>query len=118
MNSRVDCQPKTTPASSDSSRSYLIQPQKRKKKFQKFCRHHQIAKSPGYKKGLQKFISTCRSHKRKHFHKSSFSFSSSSSRIFRFLLVFQQEGYSLRSVIEDGSCMHYKIECGYCCEWQ
>jgi hypothetical protein len=34
------------------------------------------------------------------------------------LLVFQQEGYSLRSVIEDGSCMHYKIECGYCCEWQ
>jgi hypothetical protein len=91
---------------------------KKKNKIPEILQTSSNCKSPGYKKELQKFISTSRSHKRKHFHRSSFSFSSSSSsRIFRFLLIFEQEGYSLRSVIEDGSCMQYKIECGYCCQW-
>jgi hypothetical protein len=54
MNSRVDYQPKTTPASSDSSRSYSSSnPKKEKRKIQKFCRHHQIAESQATKRSFR-----------------------------------------------------------------
>jgi hypothetical protein len=53
MNSRVDCQPKTTPASSDSSRSYLIQPQKRKKNSRNFADIIKLQSPQATKRGFR-----------------------------------------------------------------
>jgi hypothetical protein len=116
MNSRVDCQPKQPQHHQILQEASSSNPKKEKEKSRNFADIIKL-QSPRLQKGASGIHLYNRAHKRKHFHKSSFSFFSSSSRIFRFLLIFEQEGYSLRSVIEDGSCMHYKIECGYCCEW-